>query len=141
MANIRLSKKNKTIKIVNRKDNIRLSRQQNKITLKHTGERGPRGITGEGMPEGGQDGYVLVKDGNDSYDSRWAEPSELADKNHITNFTISNEVNVNHNLNKYPAVSVIDSAGDEVIGEVYYLNTTQLVVSFANPFSGKITCN
>lgn len=46
MATIRLSKQNKTIKVVNRRETIRLSQDQNEITLKHTGKVGPQGETG-----------------------------------------------------------------------------------------------
>lgn len=67
--------------------------------------------------------------------------AEGSDKTFTLQFTVQSVVEVNHNLGKYPAVIVIDSAGDEVVGEVYYINTTQLVVTFANPFSGQITCN
>lgn len=125
MANIRLSKQNKTIKVVNRKDNIRLSRKQNKITLQHTGNRGPQGVSGTQGPEGPEG-----PQGEAGQDANFVQP-----------FTVADTVPVNHNLNKYPAVSIMDSAGDEVEGEVYYVNTTQLIVSFSNPFSGQITCN
>lgn len=54
MTTIRLSKSNKTIKIVNRKDNIRLTKDQNKITLDHTGKVGPIGNTGATGPQGDQ---------------------------------------------------------------------------------------
>jgi hypothetical protein len=48
---------------------------------------------------------------------------------------------INHDLNKYPAVSVVDSANDEVIGEVHYTSTTQIVVTFSAAFSGKAFLN
>ena len=102
---------------------------------------GEKGDPGEGVAPGGEEFWVLVKDGSDDYVTKWVEPSELADKNHVTNFSVTDEVSITHNLNKYPAVSVMDSAGDQVEGEVYYVNTTQLIVRFTNPFSGRITCN
>ena len=46
-----------------------------------------------------------------------------------------------HNLNKYPAVSVIDSAGNEVTGEVYYNDTNTVTVSFKGGFKGSATLN
>lgn len=48
---------------------------------------------------------------------------------------------INHDLNKYPSVSIVDSANDEVIGEVNYTSTTQVVVSFSAAFSGKAFLN
>ena len=46
-----------------------------------------------------------------------------------------------HNLNKYPAVSVVDSAYQEVIGEVEYLTPNTLEVRFTAPFSGQAYIN
>ena len=46
-----------------------------------------------------------------------------------------------HNLNKYPAVSVIDSSGSEVIGEVTYDSINQITITFKGAFKGKATLN
>ncbi len=46
---------------------------------------------------------------------------------------------INHNLGYAPAaVLVVDSAGNEVIGDVKLTNdTTSVEISFADPFSGR----
>lgn len=46
-----------------------------------------------------------------------------------------------HALGKYPAVSVVDSGGSTVIGDVKYDSTDQLTVTFAAAFSGEAFCN
>ena len=46
-----------------------------------------------------------------------------------------------HNLNKYPAVSIIDSAGDEVIGNIHYDSLNQVTITFIGAFKGKATLN
>lgn len=46
-----------------------------------------------------------------------------------------------HNLNKYPSVSVIDSSGSEVIGEVSYDSVNQITITFKGAFKGKATLN
>lgn len=46
MANIRLNKQNKTIKVVNRKDTLRLKQEQHEINVKHSGKIGPTGPMG-----------------------------------------------------------------------------------------------
>lgn len=46
-----------------------------------------------------------------------------------------------HNLNKYPSVSVIDSSGSEVIGEVSYDTVNQVTITFKGAFKGKATLN
>lgn len=43
---------------------------------------------------------------------------------------------VNHNLNAVPAVTIIDSAGTEVEGEVTHTTPNQSVLRFNAPFSG-----
>lgn len=48
---------------------------------------------------------------------------------------------ITHNLNKYPAVTVVDTANTEVIGEVQYTNTNTLTVTFSSAFSGKAYLN
>lgn len=48
---------------------------------------------------------------------------------------------INHDLQKYPAVSIVDSANDEVIGEVKYNSTSQVVITFSAAFSGKAFLN
>lgn len=49
--------------------------------------------------------------------------------------------NVTHNLNKYPSVTVVDTAGDEVIGDVHFNNSNTLTITFSSAFSGKAFIN
>lgn len=48
---------------------------------------------------------------------------------------------VNHNLNKYPSVTIVDSAGAVVIGDVHYTDTNSLTVTFSAPFGGQAILN
>lgn len=48
---------------------------------------------------------------------------------------------VTHNLGKYPSVSIVDSADEEVIGEVEYIDTNSLTIKFTAAFSGKAFIN
>jgi hypothetical protein len=48
---------------------------------------------------------------------------------------------INHNLGKYPSVTVVDSGGSEVDGFVNHISRTQAVVTFSLPFSGTAFCN
>lgn len=41
-----------------------------------------------------------------------------------------------HALNGRPSVTVVDSAGTTVIGEVTYISDSQVIVEFTAPFSG-----
>jgi hypothetical protein len=44
---------------------------------------------------------------------------------------------INHNLNRYPNVSVMSSTDDVVIGDVHYDSLNQITITFAGAFSGK----
>lgn len=46
-----------------------------------------------------------------------------------------------HNLNKYPSVTVVDSSGTEVIGDVEYMGLNAVNLSFSGAFSGKAYFN
>jgi hypothetical protein len=64
------------------------------------------------------------------------------DKNFIfTQASPSNTWNVNHALNKFPSVTVVDSAGTQVIGDVQHIDNNNLTVTFVNQFSGKAYIN
>lgn len=64
------------------------------------------------------------------------------DKNYTHNQTVaSDEWVIIHNLNKYPAVNIFDSAGDEVVGEVTYDSVNQVTITFVSAFKGKATLN
>ena len=43
---------------------------------------------------------------------------------------------ITHNLNFRPAVSVVDSGGNHVIGDVNYVSVNVLTISFSSPFGG-----
>jgi hypothetical protein len=48
---------------------------------------------------------------------------------------------VAHNLGKYPSITVIDTAGSEVVGDVTHNSLNQATITFSAPFSGKAICN
>lgn len=56
-------------------------------------------------------------------------------------FLPSTEWVIQHNLGKYCSITVVDSAGTYVLGDISYMNTNNAVVSFTASFSGKAFCN
>lgn len=48
---------------------------------------------------------------------------------------------IQHNLEKYPSVTVIDSANDIVYGNTTYTDENNLTITFSAPFSGKAYLN
>ena len=64
------------------------------------------------------------------------------DKNFVfTQSSASATWTINHDLNKFPAIEVVDSANDIVIGNVTYNSTSQITITFTAAFSGKAYLN
>ena len=55
--------------------------------------------------------------------------------------TASAEWTINHNLNKYPSVTVVDSAGTICEGTVTYIDANTIVCNFNGAFSGTAYLN
>lgn len=49
--------------------------------------------------------------------------------------------NIQHNLNKYPSVSVTDTSGSFVEGDVTYVDTNNLTLTFNQAFAGNADLN
>lgn len=128
---------NNSVRVSREDKEVQVTHPDNTVSVYNGGKRGIPGVPGEGIPSGGSPGEVIVKteDG-----TAWAA-FEGADKNYTSNFMPTDNLVVNHNLNKYPSVSVINTAGDEVIGNVTYLTLNSIIVSFSAPFGGRVTCN
>lgn len=48
---------------------------------------------------------------------------------------------INHGLNKFPAATVIDSGGNEVVGDINYVNNNNMTITFSSAFAGKCYLN
>lgn len=65
-----------------------------------------------------------------------------SDKNYVHNQTAASALwTVSHNLGKYCAVTVVDSGGNIIVGNVEYANTNKLLIRFSSAVSGKAYCN
>lgn len=49
--------------------------------------------------------------------------------------------NIAHGLGKFPSVTIVDSGGSHVLGEVVYLDQSNCQALFSAPFSGTAECN
>ena len=70
----------------------------------------------------------------------------LADKLKLSGFihdqiVSSAQWTVDHTLDKFPSVSVVDTGGNLVMGDVEYVSNSQLKIRFAHEFSGKAYLN
>lgn len=53
----------------------------------------------------------------------------------------SSEWVINHNLNKFPSVTVVDSADNEIIASVKYQDANTCIIEMSSPFKGKAYLN
>ena len=71
-----------------------------------------------------------------------AELGIVNDKNFVYVQATSSDIwEITHNLNKYPAVTVVDSGGSVVVGEIVYIDKNNIRITFASAFSGKAYFN
>lgn len=48
---------------------------------------------------------------------------------------------ITHNLGRYPSVTVVDSAGSVVVGDVQYISKDRIILTFQGAFSGTAYLN
>ena len=53
----------------------------------------------------------------------------------------SNRWVINHNMNRFPSVTVVDSGGNIVFGDTAYNDANQVTITFTAPFGGKAFLN
>lgn len=63
------------------------------------------------------------------------------DAHFFDTFTNESSVTVTHNLGKKPAVTILDTAGDEVVGEINHVSINELTIDFSASFSGSVILN
>lgn len=66
----------------------------------------------------------------------------IPDKHYVHNQSVASATwTVIHNLNKFPAVMVVDSSGNVLIVDIEYVNANILTVRFTSSTGGKVYCN
>lgn len=120
---------------------IKLLMQEYKKLQKLKGIPGIQGRQGED----GKSAYEIAKEhGFTGSEAEWLESLKGTggDKHYVHKQETSSDTwEVTHDLGKEPAVTVVDSAGTEVIGEVEYVNLNKCILRFQAPFSGKAIFN
>ncbi len=48
---------------------------------------------------------------------------------------------INHNLHKFPSVTIVDTARTVVVGGVQYIDSDNIICTFSQPFSGTAYLN
>lgn len=115
------------------------------------GPTGPRGagiVTGTGPPTSnvGVDGDLYLDTATGDYygpkaNGQWPN-SPITSANQTKRYVFNQPVatatwNITHSLGGRPSVTIVDSAGTTVIGEVVYNSDTSITVLFSAPFSGQ----
>ena len=92
-----------------------------------------------GLPAGGVVGQTIIKTSSNPYDVHWGAGGDKHfeyDQN-----TASPVWVITHNLNNYPSVTIVDSAGNEVEGDIQYTSNNVVTVTFSAGFAGKAYLN
>lgn len=118
------------------------------------GPIGPRGagtIVGSGPPTYlvGQNGDIYIDTVTGSYygpklDGEWSgvpffipqQPDNTTQRKVFTQSSASSTWSITHTLGGRPSVTIVDSAGTVVLGDIVYNSDTAVTISFTAPFSG-----
>lgn len=124
--------------------NLKSSRINSQVRVKvHTEDCGSRGSINADQART----YAQIAEAEAKKAKYYADLIEenvkvFADKNYVHEQNIAEKTwRVTHNLNKYPTVTVIDSAGNEVICNIEHIDTNNCIISMNAPFKGKAIFN
>lgn len=103
--------------------------------------QGLPGKNGIGIPIGGTTNQVLTKIDNSDFNTTWTDI--VTDATFIyTQLQSSSEWLIIHSLNKKtPSVTIVDTGGNVVIGEIEYSSLNIIKLKFSAPFSGTAYLN
>lgn len=132
---------------MNNNNKVIVERTENVVEVSGVGIQGPRGkgvLHGQGAPLDslGIDGefYIDIVT-NKMYGPKtsgaWGEPVNLGGTYTHVQDSASNTWVINHNLDYYPNVEIVNSAGVAVVGDYQFINPNVVVATFTDPFAGK----
>lgn len=109
------------------------------VEISHTvveiAESGPQGIPGPAGPAGES---IVGPQGPQGEPGAPGEPGDPAALTYVHHQTTPQATwTIEHGLGLYLNITVVDSAGSQVEGEVLYQDAEQIVVSFEGAFSGR----
>ncbi len=128
-------------------NNVTVNREENVVEVSSFGVQGPRGkgvLHGEGPPASslGIDGEFYIdtlvnKMYGPKISGSWGTPVNLGGTYVHTQDVAATTWVINHNLDYFPNIETVDSAGNDVVGNHQYVNSNRMIVSFSDPFAGK----
>jgi hypothetical protein len=63
------------------------------------------------------------------------------DLNKLQTFTADDSITIEHNMGKFPAVTIMLANGVEIEGDVQHTDANELTVTLSEPLTGKISLN
>lgn len=140
MYRLRIISKENRLVLRKTKSSVKiLKKTTKKVNIQARAKRGLKGEPGNIQEIVAGDGIIV--DSSDEARPVVSATGGSGDKNYVQDFTMQHTLTVNHSLQKYPSVTVINSAGDHVVATVQYVDINNLIVQFTNPFSGRLTLN
>jgi hypothetical protein len=109
------------------------------VTITETGPKGDPGVGLQYEWVGSKLGIKTEAEFDFEYVDLAAASGDVAYTHN--QISASREWLVCHNLGKHPSVTVVDSANTVVVGDIAYLNTEELIISFTSEFSGRAFLN
>jgi len=94
-------------------------------------DRGPKGAPGEGVPQGGDAGDVLIKGSDDDYDFEWKERQYTHEQ-----AVPSDTWEIEHGMGFKPFVLIMNSAGERVYGWEEHPTINKVILKWDAAFSG-----
>ncbi len=87
-------------------------------------------------------GGVMIGEGLEIADDGTLSATVVGDKTFVFNQMSASEIwEIEHNLDKHPSVTIVDSAGTVVTGDVNYIDANNIQVTFIGAFSGTAYLN
>ncbi len=118
---------------------LQLGGQSKPVAVLRVGQ-GLRGVPGSsGIAQISADAGNQLTQGSDQ---RLYVPATQPDRHHThLQASAAAEWLVAHGLGKYPSATVVDSAGDQVEGDVRFIDANTLLITFSAAFSGRAHLN
>lgn len=95
------------------------------------------GVGGSDMPSGGKKGQVIIKKSDADGSYGWGYPQTYIHEQGIA----SDEWIIQHNLGKFPSVTVVDSGNNVIVPDVQYINKNKCIVRMNGASKGRAYLN
>ena len=130
-----------TVTIVPSANTITANETTNSVTVASVGLQGPRGDTGS-TGSTGATGSQGPQGPQGETGPQGPQGTGASHTTYTHNQNVSSSTwTITHNLNCFPSVMVVDSAGSVVYGNIEYLDSNSLRLTFVAAFGGKAYLN